>query len=267
LLLTATVLVRPIYLVAAPIFVAGLLLRAGSLRSAGKFAVAIALPVVLLLTPWVVRNEHNVKRAAPLGTADTRTLTVAAVHLPIDRTGGHYGAWFRSVHYFSSETNAGNGPLNRLEATGRDPWLILRYNLRHRPLQQLSAMAFWMKELVLVPFDDHAQYGRPSFLPFTLIWAVHLLVLGLALLGLALLWSRPVIWLAALTAVCLAAPFLVQLPEPRYAASIIFLAFIPAAATVDRLIAGRGRQLLEVGRGWGRRRPGQVPTGASSRRV
>jgi hypothetical protein len=234
--LAAGILVRPTLVIAAPPLALVALIWAPSGRfGLGKTAVALLVPALAVFAPWVARNVDRFGEPAPLSRSDASRLAVAAVHLPIYKAGGRYGAYYRSAHFFSNNGVPG-GPLTVYQATGRDPWTILAENLRERPLEQASASLFWMRELWLVAFDDHAQYARPPTLPYELILGVHALLVISAGAGLLLCFRNPAVQLTWLLAVVMTLPFLVLLPEPRYAVPMAMLLMVPAGLAITRFV-------------------------------
>ncbi|HVS28992.1 MAG TPA: hypothetical protein VHE14_05540 [Solirubrobacteraceae bacterium] len=247
-LLAATVLVRPSLAICFPVLLvaAGVRLwRRPSIRFACVTAVAVLGPTLVLFAPWVARNESVAHTAAPLSTADSSALFAAGVHLPIDKTSGRLGSYLRAGHYFGLP-NPGHPGLQVAAARRAHPWSILLANVRHRPLDQLDAAAFWQRELWLVAFDDHSLYGRPALIPYIPALVFHLTLLGLALVGLLLARLDATIRIVAATVAATALPYLVILPEPRYAVPAMVLLMVPAAVAgslalraVVRRIPGR----------------------------
>ena len=235
--LAAATLVRPNLALTFLILLGAWLVATPGWRGRLRALAVAAIPVVVLFGPWVARNYDVLGHPAPLGKGNSQYLFVGGIHLPIDRTGGRYGAYVRALHFHSDEDL--HGPLTAKQAAHQGPWSDLADNLAHRPLKQLSANAYWFRELWLVAFDDHAQYGRRPVIPWALTLASHALVLALALLG-ALLFRR--IWdvrLVVITVALMTVPLLFVLPEPRYTAPMAMLLLMPAGMAASRLPSRR----------------------------
>jgi 4-amino-4-deoxy-L-arabinose transferase-like glycosyltransferase len=235
------VLVRPNLVIVFPVLLVWWLFVRRGLGARVVAVVAVAVAALLIFSPWVIRNVDVRGSASPLGTSDSSRLIVAGVHLPIDRTGGRYGAYYRSAHFFSNRDLG--GPLNVYQATGRNPWPILWANLTERPLEQISASLFWVRELWVVPFDARAQYGLTPVVPYLFLLAIHLAVLALAIAGVWLYRRRAQVRLAAAIAVVMTLPFLILLPEPRYALPITLLLLLPSGLAAGDLVSGASRRL------------------------
>jgi 4-amino-4-deoxy-L-arabinose transferase-like glycosyltransferase len=237
----AAALVRPNLVLALPIVLVVGLLHAGRARQRLAVLVVIALPVLFLFGPWVGRNYAELGRPAPLGVNDGPRLVFAAgVHLPIDTTSGAYGAYRRSEHFYSPGTGP-RGSLNIATARQVRPWHTLLDNILHRPFRQIAASAFWQRELWLEAFDDHAQYGVSPKIPYGLSLTLQIMLLALGLGGLWIARSTLIARVVFVAAVLLALPFLVHLPEPRYAAPQLLLLMAPAAAVLSSLLPSLAR--------------------------
>jgi len=230
----AAALVRPNLLLGLGVIVVAAPLLVHRPRVRALAAAAVVLPVVALYAPWIARNFSELHKPAPVGiNPGAEWVAAAGVHLPIDRTDGPKGAYLRSLHFYTPG-NMADGPLNITAAqSGRvKAFDTLRDNVEHRPLKQLSASAFWQRELWLEAFDDHAQYGRPTKIPYWLSLGVQAFMLVLALGGLWLLRGTALARLVLAASLVLAAPFLIHLPEPRYGAPMLLLLAAPAGAAL-----------------------------------
>jgi hypothetical protein len=191
-----------------------------------------------VFAPWVARNLDQFGEPALFGYSNAQPASSAAVHLPIDKSGGRYGAFYRATHFFTPDPAP--PPWNIWEATGHDPWPILWDNVKHRPLQQLDASVYWLRELWLVPFDDHTQYRSPPVVPYELVVAIHALIAALALFGAWVGRRRPEVQVTVGLAVLMTLPYTILLPEPRYAVPMAMLLIVPAGVAVARLASVRG---------------------------
>jgi hypothetical protein len=227
---TFAVLVRPNNIFVVPVFAIGAVVVGASL-GARRLVAAVVLPAVLLFAPWIGRNYHVYDRAQPLGDSKTRQIMAAAVSMPAYRATGRLGAFNRSNFLYDRHATPG-APLDIYKAARVDPWAVLGQNLRHRPLQQLGLSAFWIKELLVVPFDDHASYGTPSEIPWGINQVFQLFFLILALIGVWIGRNLFAIQLAIASALALVIPFAIFLPEPRYASGALMLLLAPAGVAL-----------------------------------
>lgn len=231
------VLTRPNLLVGTPFLLLTALLLIAPGRPRLRLLAAFLAAGALVFAPWVVRNLATASAAAPLGRSPASSYnTAAGVHMPSDHTSGRYGAYLRSLHFFANQAPPGvvtAATVQRVHAGAE-----LRHRLVHDPLGQASDSLFWLKELLIYPFEDHAQYGQPGPLPWVPQMIVHLAILALALLGALIAWRSRTVWALLAPAVAICLPFAVLWSSPRYAIPALMLVAPLAAAAVSWL-AGR----------------------------
>ena len=143
-------------------------------------AAAVAIPVAIVFTPWVARNLDQFGEPALFGYSNAQPASSAAVHLPIRQVRRPVRRLL--PRHALLHPRPAPPPWNIWEATGHDPWPILWDNVKHRPLQQLDASVYWLRELWLVPFNDARSIASPPSCR-TVVVAIHALIAALALFG------------------------------------------------------------------------------------
>jgi 4-amino-4-deoxy-L-arabinose transferase-like glycosyltransferase len=258
LIAAAGTLTHPnIVLIFVPVLVTAVFARK-EWRERSLAAGAAALAALVLFLPWMIRNQHEQGTLNPLPKNEaTSTQLSAGVHLPVYKAGGEFGAKNRAQYYF-----VGSPPgLTRAQALSRPltyttaglvKWKkALLDNIKHRPLKQIDTSLFWQRELWLIAFDDHTQYGAQPAIPWLLIETLHLAALVLALIGAWFGRRLVLVRLALLIAVLVALPYLIVIPSPRYALPALLVLVTVAGVGLEAIVRLAQSQLVAPSRGEG----------------
>lgn len=119
------------------------------------------------------------------------------------------------------------------DLAGVDGWRELRQNLRHDTGELLGSRLYLQYQMWFWPITARVQYGQAESVPYALILALHLFVLGAGLAGLLLTSRQGSSRLFLVIVVATALPYLVYYPEPRYALSAAPFLLVGAGCAVE----------------------------------
>jgi 4-amino-4-deoxy-L-arabinose transferase-like glycosyltransferase len=230
-LLLLAVIVRPnLGAVAAPALLF-LILSSSSRREAMTRLAAIVVVFAVIFGPWIGRNLALFSKPLVLGDADAASLA-QGLHLPIDKEVGQFGAYRRAQRFFADQRSDGFGAR---DLAGFEAGRELRRDLSDKTGEFLTSRIYLQYQMWFWPTTARIQYGESEKVPYAAIQLLHLILLFSGIIGLVLTRHQTSSRVFGAIAVCIALPYLLYYPGPRYALPTMPFLIVGAAISFQAL--------------------------------